>query len=294
MRQQILDQVVLPYVKWKQGTNVYDWNDLAVNLATNKHYAPYDIIIVDEAQDFSANQVRALLNHIKDEHSLTFVLDGAQRIYPRAFVWSDVGLTVGPTNSHRLSVNYRNTAEVAAFARSLLDGLDIGDDGTLPDLKASKKRGKRPVVLKGLYSAQISYIINDIKSNIDITKETIAFLYPAENWTSYLRNQLTEAGLPFIVVTRTDEWPEGSENIVLSTLHSAKGLEFDHVMIPGLSSDVTPHGVEEGDAQLEGLRRLLAMAIARARKSVILGYKPSEASSLIAFLDKSTYDEVAA
>lgn len=65
-------------------------------------------------------------------------------------------------------------------------------------------------------------------------------------------------------------------------------------MLPGLSQQVTPHGPDDGDADLDRLRRMLAMAIGRARKSVMVGYKPGEESSLIGLLDSSTYELVKA
>ena len=77
--------------------------------------------------------------------------------------------------------------------------------------------------------------------------------------------------------------------MALSTIHSAKGLEFDHVLVPGLNSEVTPHGEGDDDGTLESLRRLLAMGVGRARETVSIGYKPGEASTLIALLDPSTY-----
>ena len=46
------------------------------------------------------------------------------------------------------------------------------------------------------------------------------------------------------------------------------------------------------DADLDQLRRMLAMAIGRARKSVMVGYKLGEESSLIGLLDPATYDLV--
>jgi hypothetical protein len=55
---------------------------------------------------------------------------------------------------------------------------------------------------------------------------------------------------------------------------------------------VTPHGEDEGDGSLEQLRRLLAMAIGRARRSVMIGYKPDEGSTLISLLDPATFDTV--
>lgn len=78
----------------------------------------------------------------------------------------------------------------------------------------------------------------------------------------------------------------------MSTIHSAKGLEFDHVLMPGMNQQVTPHGVGDGDATLDRLRRLLAMGIGRARNSVIVGCKPGEESTLIRLLDPATYDRI--
>ena len=53
-----------------------------------------------------------------------------------------------------------------------------------------------------------------------------------------------------------------------------------------------PHGMEDGDGTLDSLRRLVAMGIGRARKTVTLGYKPQDKSTLIALIDPTTYDLV--
>ncbi|MCC5073946.1 3'-5' exonuclease [Xanthomonas campestris] len=93
-------------------------------------------------------------------------------------------------------------------------------------------------------------------------------------------------------MTRESEWPEGPENVALCTFHSAKGLEFDYVFILGLSSEATPHGDEDHDDQLWVLRRLLAVAVARARKQVFIGYKIGEQSELVKFFTPHTFQEV--
>jgi superfamily I DNA/RNA helicase len=69
-------------------------------------------------------------------------------------------------------------------------------------------------------------------------------------------------------------------------------LEFDHVITIGLSGDATRHGMEPGDVALEELRRLLAMAIGRAKKSIVVGYKPSEATALVKYFKQGTFDLV--
>jgi superfamily I DNA/RNA helicase len=91
---------------------------------------------------------------------------------------------------------------------------------------------------------------------------------------------------------RKSEWPPGDENIALSTMHSAKGLEFDYVLILGLSNEITMSGSEPDHTQLDEDRRLLAMAITRARKGVIIGYKPTEASHLITYFRQGTFTEL--
>src|SRR5207247_84956 len=122
LREAILAGVIGPYGKWKREAGLVDWNDLAVALATIQRGDPYHIVVVDEAQDFSANQARAVINHMAEEHSLTWIVDAAQRIYPRFFTWREVGLSVGPRNSRQLSANHRNTKQIAAFAKPLLTG----------------------------------------------------------------------------------------------------------------------------------------------------------------------------
>lgn len=170
----------------------------------------------------------------------------------------------------------------------------MGEDGTLPDFNSCVRNGSTPLVIKGRYSEQVDYVLNHIESNIDLSKESVAFLHPlGYKWFDCLRQELRRHSIGFVEITREDEWPIGPENVALSTMHSAKGLEFDHVFILGLNDEVTPHEEETGDTTFENLRRLLAMAITRAKESVILGYKPEEASALISLLDPTTFCEVA-
>lgn len=292
-RQSLLDSVIQPYMSWKASRRELDWNDLAVMLTQQRVAVPYDIIIVDETQDFSANQVRAITNQVKKVHSLTFVLDSAQRIYARGFTWKEAGLTIRPEQIRRLTRNYRNTIEIAKLAASLINGVPLDDDGTMPDFNACTTHGRVPTVLRGRFGKQVEYVVHYLQNEVDLSCESVAILHPlGGGWFEETRRQLNGAGLPFVEITRTSDWPQGAENIALSTLHSAKGLEFDHIVIIGLNAEVMKHGDEEDDDQLLTLRKLLAMGIGRARLSVILGYKPGEASHLIDYLDEGSYKAV--
>ena len=62
------------------------------------------------------------------------------------------------------------------------------------------------------------------------------------------------------------------ERLVLSTIHSAKGLEFDAVFVIGLAEGRFPHAAAMIGEQWEEERRLLYVAATRARKFLYLCY----------------------
>lgn len=289
-RQALLDLVIRPYLAAKERRHEIDWNDLAVAMA-QKTYDKYDIIIVDESQDFSANMIRGVLKQRDEESSTTFIIDTAQRIYTGGFTWSEVGLTIRPESSHRLQVNYRNTPEIAKLAASLINLVVLDEDGTQPQL-VGLENNQRPVVLRGNYLDQMKWCIDYVKKDVDLANQSVAFLHP-QGWFRDLRKALPRAGLNHVEITKNREWPEGDENIALSTIHSAKGLDFDHVIIIGLDNSALPDGEEAlGDERFEQACRLISMAIARARISVVLGYDPSRKSALVDRLDPTAYDEI--
>lgn len=62
------------------------------------------------------------------------------------------------------------------------------------------------------------------------------------------------------------------DRLVLSTIHSAKGLEFDAVFVMGLADGRFPHASASYGEQWEEERRLLYVAATRARKYLYLTY----------------------
>jgi superfamily I DNA/RNA helicase len=293
LRRRILDLIVYPYLAWLEREGIDDWNTIAIRMAREVDPIGYDVVVVDESQDFSANQLRAVRHHLADDHAVTFVIDTVQRIYARGFTWSEAGFDVRPERVHTLRANHRNTVEIAAFAASILNGLVAEPDGVLPNLAAATTHGSRPRILRGLYNRQISWAVNYIKSNVDLRTDSVAFLKPrAGAWFATLESELTANGLSYADITREPDWPGGQENIALSTFHSAKGLEFDYVFILGLTDRNTPYPDEQFDDEVFVLRRLLAVAVARARKEVIVGYKQGEQSKLVEFFGKGTFDRI--
>ncbi len=71
-----------------------------------------------------------------------------------------------------------------------------------------------------------------------------------------------------------DDSAGSKENrLPLTTIHAAKGLEFDYVFISGLEDGLFPHATlasEDEKARLEEERRLFYVALTRARKKIFL------------------------
>ncbi len=293
LRRKLLDLVVYPYLDYLEKNNKKDWNGISVSMLKDIPNLEYDIVIVDESQDFSANQLRSIKHHLANDHTVTFVIDTVQRIYARGFTWVEAGFEVRRENSHKLKQNHRNTVEIAQFSAGILDNIALDADGALPDLHAAARRGPKPRLIRGLYSQQVDWVIDYILSNIDLQKESVAFLKPrGGKWFDYVCSRLRSSNLSFVNLTKEKDWPDSDANIALSTFHSAKGLEFDYVFILGFSDEITPFVEEEKDDQILVLRRLLAVAVARARNDVIIGFKLGEESRLTQFFGNNTYEVV--
>ena len=161
----------------------------------------------------------------------------------------------------------------------------------MPNFESATREGEIPIVISGKFGAQLSYAINQIKLTVDLNSESVAFLHPkGYGWFKTVRQMLTSEGLAYVELSAQEDWPEGDANIALSTLHSAKGLEFDHVFIIGLDAETTSMGNEnvveiKDDERLDNLRRLVAMGVGRARKTVVIGYRPDATPAVAAFFD---------
>ena len=100
----------------------------------------------------------------------------------------------------------------------------------------------------------------DAAGRLENLKELIRSMEEFENLQGFLEH---------ISLVMERESGEGEQAVNIMTLHSAKGLEFDTVFLPGWEEGLFPHQRsldESGRAGLEEERRLAHVGLTRARK----------------------------
>ncbi|HKW34245.1 MAG TPA: UvrD-helicase domain-containing protein [Candidatus Acidoferrum sp.] len=108
------------------------------------------------------------------------------------------------------------------------------------------------------------------------TAEDVARMENLEELTRAVAES-TEAGETFTdfldaasLVSDADQY-EGKPGVTLITLHSTKGLEFDHVFLTGMEEGICPHSRSINEEKgIEEERRLVYVGMTRARKSLTL------------------------
>ena len=82
---------------------------------------------------------------------------------------------------------------------------------------------------------------------------------------------LEEFLLEIALVSDIEEHKNNTDVVTLMTIHSAKGLEFDHVFLIGLEEGLFPHtNSMDSPDEIEEERRLCYVAVTRAKKSLTL------------------------
>ncbi len=100
------------------------------------------------------------------------------------------------------------------------------------------------------------------------------------NLIEYVRNTEALGGEPSLVgfleeyalVADVDKYDSEADAVVLMTIHSAKGLEFPVVFIPGMEDGIFPgmQNIMGSSEDMEEERRLCYVALTRAKKQVFL------------------------
>jgi superfamily I DNA/RNA helicase len=256
-------------------------------------------VLVDEAQDLRKAELQVLTQLAR--HSLTIVADRTQKIYNTAFAWRDLGFDVrGGGRAKVLTRSYRNTRQVLLLAASLrqLDELVQAEDPDGVQGELSDREGPVPVLVSTRDDQHEADVVLRLIDYLLATQpgRTIGIL--ARTWETLARLEpaLRARRVPYEYI-RDRDGAVAAPGVKLTTFHSAKGLEFDDVILVGLSEGLFPpplgyaldatEGEREDDA-LSSERRLLYVAMTRTRHALYMlhGLQPSR---FLAELDPLCY-----
>ena len=128
------------------------------------------------------------------------------------------------------------------------------------------------------------------------TGDTIGVMYRTYEDCKPLTSLLRSSGIPFQFIKKGSEWSLLKPGIKIVSAHSSKGLEFDTVIIPNLEDNIYPYNPfnidsEEIDNVLEIDRKLLYVAMTRARKSLYMFCNRSNKSRFISEIKSSLYEK---
>ncbi|GAA4561177.1 UvrD-helicase domain-containing protein [Planotetraspora kaengkrachanensis] len=251
----------------------YDWYDLASSVhaafAQDKRPRHYRHVVIDEGQDLSPEAIRSLVAAVDPQGSVTFFGDYHQMIYGQGMSWRSCGLKI--QRVERFADNYRNTAEIArlAIAMSRMPHM-AGDPQDLVEPREPAAAGTRPTLVECRDEAQEMDIIRAQATDF-ARNGTVAVL--ARTWAD--ARQVCEGLRVRNLQPDLNRW-DATPGIYCGAYHSAKGLEFDAVLMPFCGVAHMPHpdtvtafGDDEAAAR-EG--RLLYVSTTRARTDLLLTY----------------------
>ncbi|MDO5146284.1 MAG: ATP-dependent helicase [Eubacteriales bacterium] len=105
----------------------------------------------------------------------------------------------------------------------------------------------------------------DLMEILNQIQESAKEYHTLEEWLDYIEEYGRELERQLEAGRRTDRG-----GITLTTMHSAKGLEYDVVFIMDMNEGITPHKKAVKETDLEEERRLMYVAVTRARTYLFL------------------------
>lgn len=250
------------------------------HLSTMKR-PPFDYVVVDEAQDASAAQLRffAALGAGRS-NGLFFAGDLGQRIFQQPFSWKALGVDIRG-RSRTLRINYRTSHQIRATADRLLGPTVTDVDGNTVDRRGrmSVFDGPEPEVLVlETRDAEIGAVAGWAADRISdgVKPGELGVFVRSPNELGRAEAALDAARVPHAVLDDEVETTAGSASI--GTMHLAKGLEFRAVAVMACDDEVIPlqERIESvgDDADLEETyateRHLLYVACTRARDNLLV------------------------
>lgn len=248
---------------------------------------PFDIAVVDEAQDLGVPEARFLAAAVGTSGDALFLAgDLGQRIFQQPFSWKALGLDVRG-RSYALRICYRTSHQIRAAADRLLPAAIADVDGIAEKRKGtiSVFDGPSPEVVTFDDVGMEAEMVGDwLASRVaeGFAPSEIGIIVRSEAQLPRARAAAKRAGLKPAELDDRSEPDTGM--VAIATMHLAKGLEFRAVAVIACDDEVIPlqDRVESvtDESDLEEVynteRHLLYVACTRARdRLLVCGVDPA-------------------
>lgn len=214
-------------------------------------------LLIDEMQDYTLVQYAVLGKLFKC--GKTILGDASQSVNPYSSTnATEIQRVLRASAPVKLNKSYRSSWEIMKFAL----GVSPNDE-----LEAMKRHGEAPQVLVvNKQDEAAALILTELEAFEASDHNTLAIIAKTQRQAGDLHRRLTQAGA---MARLLDSASAGfSTGVLVCTAHLAKGLEFDRVIVPGVSAQNYYTDMD---------RNLLYVACTRAmhRLMVIAVGKPS-------------------
>lgn len=283
----------------KEQGYLYDWEDIAQEvdrqLLKDNTARKYKHIVIDEGQDLSPVMLRSLVHAIPEDGTLTFFGDVAQQIYGNRISWRNAGLSISEGSIWRFEKNYRNSREIAQFARALAASKYFTQEDDLVDPVLPAASSPKPVIVKVTKgNSDFNWLVSYISATRD-DLGNLAILVKSRDQVGILSDLLSQKKLDYQILRGDMTSLDINAHISLGTYHSAKGLEFDTVILPhcckeNFAEDKSIQALGSREDALANDIKLLYVAVTRAKRGLIISYC-GEKTELLTSIDDDLYQE---
>lgn len=183
-------------------------------------------LLVDEMQDYTPLQYTVLSQLFPCRK--TILGDANQSVNPFSSSSSeDIQKVIEGADCVKLCKSYRSTYEITQFAQRISRN---------NDLEIVERHGESPTVLKFNAKGDEFRGIMRLVRGFEISGyPSMGIICKTQKQAEHLHRQLQSAGFKvYLLSVQSDVFRKG---VVICTAHMAKGLEFDHVLVPEASEE---------------------------------------------------------
>jgi len=231
-----------------------------IRLEGIKAYDYVKHLLVDEMQDYTPVQYSVLSRLFKCKK--TILGDVSQTVNPFSSSSAEGIEQIFPQGDVvKLFRSYRSTWEITAFAQHISNN---------PSLIAMERHGQQPIVKNvNNNTEEIEEIKKIILRFTASEHQSLGIICKTQDQAEYVYSEVKSPGVHLLTVDSTSF----KEGIIITTVHLAKGLEFDEVLIPFASARNYKTDVD---------RSMLYIACTRAMHKLTLTYSKEKSQFLTA------------